>query len=490
VQPFRYPDDGCTLYAGHSILRRGFVAFLFLALARVSIFADAINLPIVLGYGAAVLIPLLVFQTVVETLILKPFIGWKFRDGSGPVLRANIWSVVAGIPTKFLNLWIYESILPKNFYDYFRLYVCAVAVGSCVYYAVTVAVEWWVLRRRLPEPGGRLGKMRLLAAVALANLVTYSVCAPLFYQATKPWHDIAEVTPDSRWTRNPGQQILYVDSQTKFLRMIRANGEEDRLLVPFAMRDYILDEHLQQCLFRSEEEKAKYYHFDRRTGKRREIESARGLVNLNVGSMAFNPSGRHVAFLKESAVILEALETHKARSLFTIDSHRWDLALNWTTNEFALLAETGTNRVALFFEKEAVEWEPRTRDQVSLFPKIGRVIGEDDRNVAISSDGEIRSLRAETTNWTAFVERGLGSSVRIHNKRGGKVLVADNPGWLHLGNRWFGDVVFLSDNECLFDDHDSIYIIDLAARKLGRVARGQRFSLLQAPVERGSVALK
>jgi hypothetical protein len=65
--------------------------------------ADAINIPLVFGFGLVVLLPLLLFEIGVEAFILKkvwciPF--WKLCRFT---LCANCWSLLAGIPVKILN---------------------------------------------------------------------------------------------------------------------------------------------------------------------------------------------------------------------------------------------------------------------------------------------------------------------------------------------------------------------------------------------------
>ncbi len=467
----------------NQLFHRAALAFILLVCVPVTIRADAINLPILLGYGAAVLIPLLAFQVFVESLILKPFLGWKVREFAGFVLRANIWSVVAGIPTQFLNGWIYESILATNLYDYMRLFPSVIAVGSCVYYVVTVAVEWFVLRRRFPDVFSAANKARLWVAVGLANLATYGVCAPIFYHATKPKHDITEFTSGTEWTKSPAAKLLYIDSASGHLRTIRANGLGDQSVVPFAMRDYMLSDDLQQCFFRGIDDR--YYHFDRRSGRRSEIECAR-TNRLFISGAAFSPSGKQAAILANSKVILENLESHKTRNLFTTASDGWFDSINWSTNEFELFLTTGTNKIAIDFKGLDVEWMPITNKVVSLFGKIGRILSTDDDTYQSGGDdwGLYRSwIRSKTNGWNARIERGLGSSVTFYRNKKERVYFGDNPGWIHLGSRPFYDIAMLNENEALFSDAASTYLVDLTARRIGRVALGIKFTILNDGLE-------
>lgn len=129
------------------------VSSLWMLFAPVSARADAINVGFFLGYGASILIPLLTFQTAVETLILRGFINVHWRAIAIIVLWANIWSVIAGIPTKFLNAAIYDTILPRPLHDYMRLLPAAAIVATCVFFCVTIAVEWLVTREKFRLQG-------------------------------------------------------------------------------------------------------------------------------------------------------------------------------------------------------------------------------------------------------------------------------------------------------------------------------------------------
>jgi hypothetical protein len=361
--------------------------------APVSVRADAINVPIVLGYGIAILAPLLAFQTAVEAGILRLGFRIGYREAMGIMFWANVWSVVAGLPTKFLNSWIYESIVPRNLYDYMRLFPMAMAVGSCVYFVVTVFVEWGVVRRRFKKLGVEATGSRLIAVIAIANVATYAICAPLFYQATKPRHSIQEFTENSRWARKPAAELFYISSDTGFLRSVRTDGSEDKLVVPFKMESYLVTVDQKRCVFRGED--MKFYDCDLNTMRRTEIPG------------------------------------------------KWE---RWTrVGEAAgLKGQENTIQSGWFGWADHSNW-----------------------------------VKSEA--WKGYAERGLGASLRITPKGKEKVVFADNPGWLHLGHRSISNIGAVNEDECLFDDRDSIYLLDIERRRIGFVAHGTRFSLVDGP---------
>jgi len=368
--------------------------FILLALAApVTARADSINVPIVLGYGFAILAPLLAFQTAIEAAFLRFGLGMGYKDAVRIMFWANVWSVVAGIPTKILNSWIYASIVPRNLFDYMRLFPAAIAVGSCVYFLVTIIVELWVVRRKLTNEGEAITSSRLIALMAAANFVTYAVCAPLFYQATRPRHSIEEFTADSTWARKPARELFYISSDTGFLRSVRTDGSEDRLIAPFKMESYLISTNRERCVFRGED--MKFYDCDLKTLRTTEI------------------PGNWERWTRVGEVIgLKGKEN-------TIDSG-W---FGWFDNS---------------------DW-----------------------------------VRSEV--WEGRAERGLGASLRIYPKGKEKIIFADNPGWLHLGNRPISNIGAVNHAECLFDDNDSTYLLDIERRRIGFVAHGTRFSLAERP---------
>lgn len=373
--------------------RRSWLFVIFLLVAPVSVRADAINIPIVLGYGVAILVPLLVFQTVVEAGILRLGFPMRYQDAMGVMFRANVWSVIAGLPTKILNSWLYVSLVPRNLHDYMRLFPSAMALGSCVYFVVTVLVEWLVVRRIFINEGAEVSRSRLIVVIALANAATYAICAPLFYQATKPRHSIQEFTEDSNWARKPAAELFYISSDTGFLRSVRTDGSEDNLVAPFRMESYLVTVDQKRCVFRGEDNK--FYDCDLSTLRRTEIPG------------------------------------------------KWE---HWT--------------------------------------RVGEVVGLKGQENTIHSGWfgwAGRSNWVKSDPWTGYAERGLGSSLRVAPKGKAALVFADNPGWLHLGNRQIDNIAAVNESECLFDDMDSIYLLDIDRRRIGFVAHGTRFSLPNGP---------
>ena len=86
------------------------------------IFADAIDIPIVLFFGIIVLVPLIAFEVFIEALVLKRIWHLPYGELCTFTFFANFWSLLAGIPTKVLNAFLYAHLLPDDIPGFFARY--------------------------------------------------------------------------------------------------------------------------------------------------------------------------------------------------------------------------------------------------------------------------------------------------------------------------------------------------------------------------------
>lgn len=229
-------------------------------------FADAIDLPLVAFYGIMVLVPLMLFQVAVEGGMLARTWRIPFRELIRPVLLANCWSLLAGIPTKFFNGAIYQHLLPNDFAGYFARYPFAVTVGTFVFFVVTVLVEAVSLSRWLKRESRTQTHARIWVGVLAANLATYAVLGPLHYLGTRPNHNVKEFRADTQWAKQPPTQIVYIDSQSGHLKSIYSDGSKPTTLVSQAVKDYLVTSDLNFVLYHDQEGVCWLYRVD--TGQR------------------------------------------------------------------------------------------------------------------------------------------------------------------------------------------------------------------------------
>ena len=188
------------------------------------LFADAINIPIVLGAGIVVLVPLLAFEVFVEAFVLQKTWRLPYRNLCNLTLIANCWSLVAGIPTKILNGFIYSVLFPEDIPGFFARYPFAAAIGSLVYFVVTVLVEGMYAFRWLRRNQVARSQAQIWIGILLANLATYAVLAPLNYLACRPHNEIRQFSNDTHWTSHAATTVLFIDSKNQYLQSIQADG--------------------------------------------------------------------------------------------------------------------------------------------------------------------------------------------------------------------------------------------------------------------------
>jgi hypothetical protein len=460
--------------------------------------ADAIDIPLVLVLGLAVLVPLMLFEVGIEALVLSKV--WRLPYGK--LCRysffANCWSLVAGIPTKILNAFLYgEVLLRQDMPGFFARYPFAVTIGSLIFFLVTVLVEGAYAFRWLRRNQFELVRRKIWLGVVLANLASYAVVAPLHYYLTKPTNEIREFIRDARWSSHPATKIIFTDAANGYLKAVNIDGSAAETIMPVAAKDYLVSADLNICLFRGKDGNLYLYRKDR------------GLTNLiwktdahfRMDQMAFSPSAELVAILTEYGKNIEVVDVKTGRRIYqpflSADSPSYDISLAWSKEETRFYVTSDkkhfvtTIRPKLRLMTETLnntntpEWNLTIEtindtNGLEILTCYGRISNEgswgggDDWGASFNND--------KCDGLGAWSEPGLGSSLRIYREDQGRsrvLTVAVNPGLLHLGSFYFGDVAFLEGcGECLFQANDYIYLADIDRKRVGTVTKGERFILL------------
>ncbi|HYV26633.1 MAG TPA: hypothetical protein VFA77_03810 [Candidatus Eisenbacteria bacterium] len=127
-------------------------------------------------------------------------------------------------------------------------------------------------------------------------------------------------------------------------------------------------------------------------------------------------------------------------------------------------------------------------NDLALLPCLGRVgtasryWGSDDWGCCYDADkcGDLKL-------WS---EPGLGSGLRIYRdgtERNSTIMhLHVNPGLLHMARFYFGDAAFVDNcHQCLFEANGYLYLLDLETKRVGTLARGDRFILLTDRYRKG-----
>jgi hypothetical protein len=448
------------------------------------ILADGIDLPILLVAGVVVLVPLMTFEVFLEALVLKPIWPVPYTRLCGFTLFANLWSLLAGIPTKILNAFLYSRLLPDNIPGFFARYPFAAALGSLTYFAVTLLVEGFYACSWLRWKRINLGRGQIWGGILLANIASYIVLAPLHYYATRPRCDISEFTNGTRWSDHPGRRVVFTGGSDHYLKTARLDGSAGTTIVPMPVTDFLVSTNLAICLYRGTNGNLYLYRHDFGTNTLVWKTDERFFMN----QVAFSPSGDRVAYAseKENSIEVVDLAAGKAGHLPLATKFEFSgSSVAWSPEEARFFVRGFENSVRL-----AVTILPdgqllvspldntNTPTLLTCYGRAGeaRWFGADDWGVTFSRD--------ECGELTASSWPGLDSSLMIDSEgqttnRSRLLTISVRPGLLHLADFHFGDVAFLDGcRECLFEANGYLYLLDVNEKRLGTFVKGDRLVLL------------
>ncbi len=462
------------------------LATFFIILLPNVVFADAINFPIVIGLGLAFLVPITAFVVLVETFVISKYLITRYKETLKFTFTANILSTIAGIPVMISNMWVFEIIIPKDLYNYFKLYLPYSVLGYVLYFIATVLVEFaWGLRWN-KKLSFNFGKKIIFYAILLANALTYAVLGPLHYYGSKPIHNIKEFTIDTKWAVKPSTKIIYIDRQNNYLMQIESNGELKEILVPFPMRDYMFSSDLNIFLFRGPDGHLYYYHRKDKQEKKIWDTTDRYLMNR----VALSPSGNKVAYLMNTGelkpfrlILFDAEENKTIKTDYITNVEDYDPEIVWSTEEKALYLKENKRpnsnpkikRIIIDGNIKTVE-EISDPSSISLNDYYGRFgsggwWANDDWGVSHGSD-TLKHIKV-------YADYGLGSHIQISEDDKQILFFADNPGLLHIAGRGLDETSLISSGkECIFEDDRAMYLIDIQNKRIGKIADGQKHVLL------------
>lgn len=434
--------------------------------------ANGIDLPILLGGGLAIILPLLLFNALVESPVLARFLGVRWRELFAPLLRANIWSLLAGLPIAILNGALAGWLLPDEFVRRMHAYPIALAIGALNYYLASCLVEYLWFRRRIREQIDRLGKP-LLRGVVLANLASYAVLGPVYWFLAQPKHSVKEFTLGTEWARRPPTDVVYL-TPAGSLSAIRTDGSAARVLVTNQMADFVVSEDLGTVLFRT----ASNHYF---------LASHSEVIKLDVPAeyvpgmgMDFSPDGDFAALRPFEGRSLAVWSRSAGRATYLdLPEFKGDsfVAVCWSTNRdtFFVTGRVGVRRVTIAVSGSEIELQsgegPVAPPTIRHFGRLGQGVTGRGEPVFNHLSIEAEEARSLTLYWA-------GGGIRASHKDR-RLVIAENPGVWHFGNRQFPEVGFTGNyDELVFHDGRGLYLADLDQRRVGRLASGTTFLLL------------
>lgn len=443
--------------------------------------ADAIDIPYVFFFGLFILGPLLLFEMGVEAFVLKGVWKINFSTLCRFTIIANCLSLLAGIPVKFFNAWLYTFLLPDDLPGFFARYPVAIAIGSLIYFLVTLVVEGAYAFRWLRKEQIVIMPGKIWTGIFLANLASYLVLAPLHYYFTRPTQEVREFVPNASWSSNAKVKVAFVDAITGNLKISQVDGTGMQTLVPLPMKDYLLSTDLNLSLFRGTNGNLYFYrHSPPQTNL---VWKTKERYFMN--QVAFSPSGEYAAFFSadSNAVGVVNLQTGSllTQSIISKIDYIGDASIAWPTNENVFYFNGPEKIGCLEFTIGPYGLLGLPADAKSLPLLV--CYGRESNSGWWSSGEDWGPLWAEDSHGDTnlSIEHGLGSGLEIYrgdDRRDDIFYLSVNPGLLHISRSDFGDAAFLPDgNECLFQVGDYIYVLNIPEKTVGTVAHGVRFIL-------------
>lgn len=432
--------------------------------------ADGISIGFLAVASMGILIPLIAFEVVVEAVLLAKCMRINYRQAMWVAFVANVASILAGIPVKILNAFIYEQLLPRPMAAYFRAYPWAVLLGTTIYFIVTLLTEYAAIAAWRRKHAIAVSAGRLAAYVLAANVLTYAVLAPIHYIATRPTNEIREFTDDTRWAHRPPSSLFYICGNGQLCSAL-TDGQDQRVVIPDQVRDYqYLPEQGaflyrngkdQLCLFREAERKTRVcWDTEQR---------------FMMDQVACSPNARTVAYLAEDGkvgryqLVLHDVDSDKSvKTDIMTAKDVYEPQVAWSnTSSTLFIRENCDVRTILVNGNLTATRAAQTVSTGSLPVLYGR-FRTGPRWTSESGGMDARTMPGLDSRLTVTV-----NDISF--------TLADNPGLLKFGQRYFSDVSFLENGkELVFDDGHDIYLMDVHQRKVGRIVEGAKIMLQNA----------
>lgn len=449
------------MHTGVVMRPRWYWLILFGGVLPLTVRADGIDLPILFSLGVGVVLPLLLFNATIEAPILGRLLRVRWRELWPWWFKANVWSLLAGIPAWMICGILDERFLPAELGHRFRVYPWFLLLHVGVYFVATCLTEALYTRKIVRETELKADWRALIRAVVIANLASYAVLGPAYVAMAWPKADVQEFAADTRWTKQPELTVVAVGPGGQ-LEAATADGRNRRVVVPHEVRDYVVSADLRQVLYRGKEDRYFFYQ----NGTNRAIPDP-GFRCLAPG-MDFSPSGSRVAFCDSNKLRIYECQTDHWTDL-TMDSGGSMNTLAWSTEEDRLYFCPRLQWTAVTLQPTVVRRSltDAPNDFAGHYGKIGNVWSRDGAYYGTHRRGELK-----VSAYGPAVKRLWVS------KAGQTALKFNDP----AGSLFFEQAAFVGDfDEILTEGGGYVYLLDVTAKRLGPVMQGSTCIALAPP---------
>ena len=446
--------------------RVGILLILLASFAVSPVHADGIAIDAVIAVGLGFGIPIVLFIVLVEGMVAWRILKMPFGLASRITFFANVVSTLAGIPLMIVERVIFYSLVPKELHLYFKAYLIASIFIYFLFLIVTILVECAIWRRRLQKEVFVFVSKDLVAAMVVGNILSYAVLCPLHYSFTRPIADVDQLTADTSWAKEPTTTVYYIDSATKYLNRIQTNGGGRETIVPFPMKDYVLSEDLETCVFQGTD--GNLYHRNDTHGMGKLL-SDRFLHTSD--EFALSGNGQMVAFIESKdasnslkIVSIEGLEGIKTE--FEKNLETYSMSVAWLKD--STTAVYGDRNGTSGYMKEEGSWK--------RFFTPSEIVVTASYSPYHEKYYMDRSFVENLEFWVGAYHTYSEGLLYIKQGDANHMVISDNPGYIGLPRRGFSSPAFLENGkELLVEDGHSIYLIDLEGRRIGHLVNGNNF---------------
>lgn len=450
----------------------GVILFSFVAIIP-NAEANGIFIEMIILGGFLILIPLLAVIITIEATIVKQGFNIQFKQAFFIMLWANVISTLAGIPTAVFSFLIYQSIIGEDLSRFILRFRIAAALSVLIYLAVTILVELLVVFWRNKKIQIQVSAKKALTAVLAANALTYLFVVPYYAFFGAPYTNIRESTASSEWAKKPTTEIYYIDSQTKYLCKINSDGTAKQVVIPQEVKQYgIMPEN---GLFLYLDSAYMMTLYNQNTNETLKIIQSDAYVFGDYFS--FSPNGKWVVMLsfgkpdKSYTVYLyeagKGLVTSEEKT--ESKNHYLGAGVLWSKKENKFVVKNYEKTVFTVSEEGKLSSEPynpynKDIELAKIFsfsPKFGfspRIIMS---SYPKKDESDVLNAYA---SWMHFKVRSKRSD---HN-----IVMLRMP-------RTIRDIAILPNNEeVVFQHGNSIYLLDVQKRRVGKITDGGDFVIL------------
>lgn len=467
--------------------------------------ADIILPDFYITAGATAFLPTLAFTIFAEAYILSRFLHKPYKMMVNLSLRANLASMILGSALFWLmpispSKIAYPSSL-SSYAAHFWIYAIAAYLA---YYLFSVILEWLFAIFWKKKHMQSVKNFSFFQAFILANIISYTVLIPLHYYHARPLNNISEITNTTDWAIQPPAIVIYQDIEKHHLWRVNTDGTDNHLLVPYPMKQYLISYDLTQILFFDDGKKL--FHYDANTKTLTTLwESQYGGSSKfgrleNVMQIAMSPGGKQAAWIipmREGAGKYGPWETdfwklfiynHNNGLTLTYDYKAHGSKIAWSSNENVLFINCpaiaykesvgGIGGLAAFSisdnGSQVVLRENVNPSQVYFANHYGRLgsVYYSGGKVGVERVSDIYgSMKATAPIWS--------KEITITNDKQVLFSFSDVPFFAPFSRRSISEPAFIQQGrECLIEARESIYLIDIANRKIGALVKGENYIVI------------